>query len=480
VHKQILGYIPANLLPAIVSFVAIYAYTRILTPGSFGAYIFVFSAVLFVQASTYDSILVAIWRFYPAAEVAGREAAFLREVSTVFYALTLAIVVLYGIALWLIPLPTDVATFAWMGLPLLVLRAVVGVNQAVNRSSNLMARFNWIECSHAILGLGLGLLFIRLLGPTAESVILGLLTAALLCALADLRLIALPLPLRTGWIDRSGVMRLVDFSWPLMAAGITSSLLQLSDRFVVGGLGSAEMLGIFTAAYSLVERPMSLVCLSISTATFSMAVQALEQHGRQAGRIQAGKNGAVLLALSLPACVGLAMTSHYIAAVLVGPAFRTGVAALIPIMSITAFFRGFRSHFIDHALHLAGRPHLMLWFLAPAAIANVLLNLVLVPRYGMMGAAWSALVCQAGATVASWFIGRRVFPLWLPPGSVVRVVAAVLPMAIVLWIVQLPLTWLGLIGAVALGMAVFGLASVLLDVGGIRSRMPALVANRVV
>ena len=156
-------------------------------------------------------------------------------------------------------------------------------------------------------------------------------------------------------------------------------------------------------------------------------------------------------------------------------AFQTGVAMLIPIMSITAFFRGFRSHFVDHAFHLAGRPHLMLWFLAPAAVANVLLNLVLVPRYGMMGAAWSALVCQAGATVASWFIGRRVFPLWLPPGSVVRVVAAVLAMAVVLWIVRFPLTWLGLIGAVTLGLAVFGLASVLLDVGGIRSRRPALV-----
>jgi O-antigen/teichoic acid export membrane protein len=475
VHKQIIGYIPANLLPAIVSFVVVYAYTRILTPGSFGAYTFVFALVLFVQMSIYEPIPIAVMRFYPAAEVAGREAAFLREVSTVFYAVTLAIVVLYGIALWLIPLPTIVANFAWMGLPLLVLRSVVGVNQAVNRSCNLMARFNWIECSHAILGLGLGLLFILLLGPTAEAVILGLLTAALLCALADLRLIAVPFPLRAGWVDRSGVMRLVDFAWPLMAAGITSSLLQLSDRFVVGGLGSAEMLGIFTVAYSLVERPMTLVCTSISTATFSMAVQALEQHGRQAGRIQAGKNGAVLLALSLAACVGLAMTSHYIAAVLVGPAFQSGVAMLIPIMSITALFRGFRSHFVDHAFHLAGRPNLMLWFLAPAAVANVLLNLVLVPRYGMMGAAWSALVCQAGATVASWLIGRRVFPLWLPPGSVVRVVAAVLAMAVVLWIVRFPLTWLGLIGAVTLGLAVFGLASVLLDVGGIRSRRPALV-----
>ena len=127
-HKQIIGYIPANLLPAIVSFVAIYAYTRILTPGSFGAYTFVFALVLFVQMSIYEPIPIAVMRFYPAAEVAGREAAFLREVSAVFYAVTLAIVVLYGIALWLIPLPADVANFAWMGLPLLVLRSVIGAS----------------------------------------------------------------------------------------------------------------------------------------------------------------------------------------------------------------------------------------------------------------------------------------------------------------------------------------------------------------
>jgi O-antigen/teichoic acid export membrane protein len=475
VHKQIVGYIPANLLPAVLSFVTIYVYTRVLTPSSFGAYTFVFSVALFVQACSYESILIAIWRFYPAAEVAGKEAAFLGDVSAVFYAVTLTIVVLYGIALWLIPLPPVVANIAWMGLPLLVLRAVVGVNQAVNRASNLMARYNWIECSHAILGLGLGLLFILVLGPTAGSVILGLLIAALLCALANLRQMAVSLPVRAGRVDRVGVMRLVDFTWPLMAAGTTASLLQLSDRFVVGGLGSAEMLGIFTAAYSLVERPMTLVSVSIAIATFPMAAQALEQDGREAGRLQAGKNGAVLLALSLPACVGLTFTSHYIAAVLVGPAFQTGVALLIPIMSFTALFRAFRSHFVDHAFHLAGRPHLMLWYLAPSAVANVLLNLMLVPRYGMVGAAWSALICQAGATVVSWLIGWQVFPLWLPPGLVVRVVAAVMAMAVVLWIVQFPLTWLGLIGALALGMAVYGLASVLLDVGGIRSRIPPLV-----
>jgi O-antigen/teichoic acid export membrane protein len=469
VHKQILGYLPANLVPAAVSFLMIYAYTRVLTPGSFGAYSFVFSVVAFVQSSVYDAIPMAVMRFYPASAVAGRKTAFLREASALFYAVALGIVALGGIALWLIPLRPDEVSFVWMGLPLLVLRSAVGMNQAVNRSSNLMARFNWIECAHAVLGLGLGLLFILLLGPTAKAVILGLLVAALICTLTDSRLMVASFPFRAGWVDSTEIMRIVNFVWPLVVAALTASLLQLSDRFVVGGLGSAEMLGLYTVAYSLVERPTNLICTSISTATFSMAVQALEQHGLQAGSIQAGKNGAALLALSLPACVGLAMTSHSIATVVVGSAYQAGVAALIPIMCFTALFRGVRAHFVDHAFHLARRPRLLLWSYAPAAAANIMLNLVLVPRYGMMGAAWSALVCQAGATTASWFIGRRVFPLWLPAGPVLGIFGAVISMAIVLWVVEFPGTWLGLIGAVVLGLAVYGFVSLLLNVGGIRS-----------
>jgi O-antigen/teichoic acid export membrane protein len=111
----------------------------------------------------------------------------------------------------------------------------------------------------------------------------------------------------------------------------------------------------------------------------------------------------------------------------------------------------------------------MLWTYAPAAAANIAINLLLVPRYGMMAAAWSALGCQAAATVGGWVIGRRVFPLWLPLGAVARVVLAVVPMAVALWFLDLPLTWLGLLGSVGTGMAVFAVAGLALDVGGVRT-----------
>jgi len=346
------------------------------------------------------------------------------------------------------------------------LRASVGLNQAVNRSADLMGRYNFIECVHATLGFVLGLGFVLLLGPTAEAALLGLLAAAFICVCIDLRIMVSPFRRYSGKIDRASMWRLINFAWPLVTVAMTASLLQLSDRFVIGGLGSAEMLGIYSVAYSLVERPTTLICGSISLATFSVAVQMLEREGREAGRIQAGKNGAVLLALALPACVGLAMTSPYIAAVLVGPAFGPGVAALIPIMCFTALCHGVRAHFIDHAFHFAGRPNLMLWSYGPAALANIGLNLLLVPRYGILGVAWAGLACQIGAAVIAWIVGRRIFPLWLPMRQVLRIVAAVVPMVAVLAVVELPLSWLGLLEAVSLGAGTYTLAAVLLDVGG--------------
>jgi O-antigen/teichoic acid export membrane protein len=231
----------------------------------------------------------------------------------------------------------------------------------------------------------------------------------------------------------------------------------------------AEALGIFAVAYSLVERPTSLISNSITTTTFPLVVQVLEHRGREAARLQAGRNGIALLAVSLPACVGLALTADYIAASLVGPAFREGVAALLPIMCYAAFARGLRAHFIDHAYHLSGRPLMMLWTYVPATILNIALNLVVIPRYGMFGAAWTALLCQWITVITGWIFGTSLFPVWLPLGQTIRCILAVVPMFAGLTYIRFPLNWSGLLEAIVLGGLLYVVSALALDVGGVRS-----------
>ncbi|HQT75489.1 MAG TPA: oligosaccharide flippase family protein [Rhodopila sp.] len=477
-YRQIIGYIPSNIVPATISVVMIYAYTRLMSPAAFGAYSYIFSAVLILQTSLFYALPIAVMRFYPGAALADRRDGLLKEAYVVFYGMCAFAIVACVLTGSLITLPAEYRVAAWLALPMLLARSLVQLNQAVNRSANLMGRFNTIECMHAVLGFALGLAALLLWRREAEAIVLGLLTGALVCVAIDVRLLISPFRRTAGLLNRAELVRLVEYAWPMVAVAATTMVLQNGDRFLLGSLAGTGVLGIFAVAYNLVDRPTSVICSSISTATFPLAVQVLEHQGREAARIQAGRNGIALLAVTLPACLGLALTADYVAACLIGPAFRDGVAALVPIMSFSALARGVRSHFIDHAFHLSGRPLMMLWTYGPAAVVNIALNLYIVPRYGMFGAAWTALLCQAGVVVGGWFLGTALFPIWLPFWQVVRCVLAVVPMAAALVLVRFPLDWYGLSAAIAMGGAIYIVCAALLDVGEIRSQGLAFLRRR--
>jgi O-antigen/teichoic acid export membrane protein len=478
VYRQIIGYVPSNVIPAIVSVLMIYAYTRLLSPAAFGSYSYVFSAVTVLQMSLFYALPIAVMRFYPGNALAGRRHGLLKEAYVIFYAMCAAVILLGIGAVLLVPLPAEYRLAAWLAVPLLLFRSLVQLNQAVNRSGNLMRRFNTIECLHAVLGFGLGLAALDVLGHGPEAIVAGLLVAAVVCSAFDIHLLASPFRSTAGVLDRAALVKLVEYAWPLVAVAATAVIMQNSDRFLLGSLAGAGVLGVFAVAYSLVDRPTALICSSISISTFPLVVQVLEHQGREAARLQAGRNGIALLAVTLPACAGLALTAEYMAATLVGPEFRAGVAALLPIMAFAGLARGVRAHFIDHAFHLSGKPLLMLWTYGPATVANIALNLFAVPRYGMMGAAWTALLCQAATVVFGWFLGRSLFPIWLPVRQVIACVLAVVPMAIGLTLVRFSLDWQGLFAAVMFGGALYVLSAIALDVGEVRTIGMAVLRKR--
>lgn len=461
-RRLILAYIPSNAVPALVSFATIYAYTRLLGVRDYGDYSLAFSAVMVGQAALFYPLSLGASRLYPQAEQEGTLPAFLKAAYSCLALIALGIAVLGLPPLLLVPLPGGMRLALALAVPLLILRGTVALDQGVHQMRTHVARYNAIECAQAALGLaaGVGLAWAwKDLG--AAAVMVGLVVGSAACAAADLPLLVSslrPRGPRRARLERGLAIELLRFGWPLSLAYLTSFLLQYGDRFLVGGLAGAGTLGIYAVAYSLVERPTTLLCTSVTTATFPLAVRALERDGIEAGGVQAGRNGAALLALAVPACIGLALTAKHIAAVMVGTEYRAGTAALIPIMAFTALARGIATHFVDHAFHLARRPDVMLRIYAPAAALNIAADAVAIPLFGVFAAAWAALACQVGVLAAGWMVGRRYFPLFLPQREVASVLAATAAMAAVLLAVQVPETLAGLATLVGAGGLAYGAA----------------------
>ena len=81
----------------------------------------------------------------------------------------------------------------------------------------------------------------------------------------------------------------------------------------------------------------------------------------------------------------------------------------------------------------------------------------------------TALFCQSATVVVGWFLGTSLFPVWLPVRQVFTCGLAILPMALTLTLIRLPLNWVGLLTTIALGTAVYIASAIALDVGEVRS-----------
>jgi O-antigen/teichoic acid export membrane protein len=469
-----MGYLPARIIPAAVSIAMIVAFTHMMSTEAFGHFTVGFSMMMLIQGTVFFAVDLAILRLYPAAEHDGTLASFVATTGVVFAALALlASVVSIGILL-VVPAGAELGPVLWLAVPALVLRAAVSAMVTLARSGDRMLPFNILECGHSVLGFGAGLLFVWL-DPSGAAPMRGLVVAGVVSAALGAIVILRPL-LPTGKLDLGIARMLGRFAFPLTGAYFVSSLLLYGDRLVIQSLAGASALGIYAVAVSFVERPISLLSTMASTVTFPLTVRVLETQGRSAARKQTGRNATVLLTLILPACVGIALLSDYIAPALVGPAFVNGMAALLPVLALAAATRAICAHYLDHAAHLARRPEMLIAIYGPVAALNLGLDLLLVPSFGAAGAAWASAFALLVAMAAGIVVARRIFPLALQWGEVARIAGATAVMAVALAVVHRPLDVMGLVTMIVIGMVTFAAAAIALDVSGARKMLRDAIA----
>lgn len=273
---------------------------------------------------------------------------------------------------------------------------------------------------------------------------------------------------RGSGFDRGLAVQALRFGLPLAASLVLNSIMGSATRGLVGALGGIEALGLYTAAFVLVQNTLVVLSSGLASAGFSLAVHALEAGNPEAARRQLASNGALLLAVLAPAALGMALTADALAATMVGAGFRGAVASLTPLMAAGAFMGGVRSHYLDHAFQLGNRMSGQIWVTACAAIVTLGLDLLLIPRMGPLGAAIAVTTGAAVALVHAAIAGRAAFAIPLPVAQAVRVAGASAVMAACVLAVPGagPASLAAKIGT---GVLAYGVAAIAFDVIGLRA-----------
>jgi O-antigen/teichoic acid export membrane protein len=273
--------------------------------------------------------------------------------------------------------------------------------------------------------------------------------------------------------DRGVARQLIVFGWAMAIVRATGGVSFALDRMLLESLAGRDAVGYYTVAYSLAQTTIMVICSGIGSATYSLAVRAVEGGDRAAIRAQLSRNCGVLFGLLLPAAIGAALGAPAIARLCVSPAFVEPVASLIAWLAIGAFFYGFRANYIDHAFQLGHSTNRLATVVVVAALVNLALDVILIPRYGYVGCAAASLVASLVGLAHGILLSRGVMAMPIPARDILKTTIASLAMALFLWPFH-GRTGIGILAFQVIGgVAIYGVLMLAMDALGLRGKLRA-------
>jgi O-antigen/teichoic acid export membrane protein len=268
---------------------------------------------------------------------------------------------------------------------------------------------------------------------------------------------------------------LVAFSAPLVVSAAMGFVLTDLDTFMLGYFASTEAVGVYNVVYPIAQ----LLTVALTSFGFLFMPIISELHADDAPaemrRIYQVVTKWVFVA-TLPVFLVVALFSDMTIAVTFGSEYRPGATALT--LLAVAYFTHAVAGPNANTLTAIGHTRLVMWDSVAVAVVNALLNLLLIPSYGYLGAGVATAISYVSlnllyATQLYRATGIHPFSRGLVrPGAV-----ALTLVAVVHWATR---TFFPITVPVLVGMFVVFLTAyvvVILRFGGIESEEVALVLS---
>lgn len=468
---SILSLAPLQVVQAVVGFGALAAFTRLMSAEAFGLYALVLSVSLAAHTLLFTWAEAAAFRHFSLSQAG-------RRLADHFATLLGAVVVLGALvaaATWIglrnFAPSADVVAVTAFAAGAMVLRFVIRISRETDRAELAFGRYAAFEAIYFGLGFaaGLALLFAFDLGAAAPFA--GLMIAAGVVALFDAP--RLYQRARGGYATFTRARTYASYGGPLaLALGIDLAV-QATARLLLMLQADAAALGGYAAAFGL-SRPIDLVFLGLNAAFAPLLLQAYERHSVEDARDMARRAFALMAALALPACVGLALVAQPLAALMLGESVRTQAGQALPWMALATLMSGFALYYWSEAFQLARRTGLRaLLMLAPGAV-QLAATFALAPMLGATGAAIASVAAAATSFCLLAAVGRGLVALPLPLGALVRILTATVAMA--LCVAALPQD--ALAARVMVGAAIYAAAALVLNIADARTNVARVLRAR--
>jgi len=413
-----------------IGFLLLPIYTTYLSPaelGIVGVVLAVFSGFSVIFGLGLRGAVTR--QYFDHAEAPPRLREYLGSVYTAFAlygAVGASLLTLFGRGLFERTLPqVPFAPFMPLALWAAFCAAAGGVLLSLYRAREQAVRYVLLELVSAVLMLGFVAYFVVVRRGGAVGQAQGLFWSSLSAFALTLVLLLREARPRC---NVAMIRRAVAFGAPLMVHLLAGWVLLAADRVLLARMMSLTEVGLYTLGYQI-AMIMGVVASASNAAWAPMFYDVARTHAdapRSLGRL-----ASVNLGVSFAVGLLLILFGREIVLVMGGERYA-GAATVVPVIVLAYALQAL--YFVTVTpIFYAQQTRLLAPLTVSAAALNVGLNILLIPRFGMIGAAWGTFIAFGFLFVAAATIARRRFAVDYEVGTLVLLFGLLIVAACAMW-----------------------------------------------
>lgn len=472
-------YMVGRVATGLIGLLALVAFTRVLSPTDYGRYAVVIAVVGLIAGVGFQWLRQCLIRF--GTGVGQRSPVLLGTLGALFLGLLALMVVVAALLVLVLErriLRIDLSAAEVACICCLVAaQAWFELTADAVRAEFRPVRYSVATLTRAVLSLVLGVIA-ALLTREVFVVVFAMAVAYMVASFVTVPRWFTGL-LRLDIVEWEDVRRLAAYGLPLAGTLGMTFILDSADRLMLAAMRGYREAGVYSSAYNFSQYSIGTVLVGLGLGSLPLAVETFRRHNESGTARLLGNNLMFGIAIGLPAVVGLVILAPGLDRVLLGNyvAGRSDIVTMIVAVGIG--LAAIRSYCVDVVFMLYQRTWLQAAVIGVAALLNVLLNLVFIPRWGAIGAASASLAAFLLAFLGSWFLSRQYLKIPVSLKEVAKILVSCVAMSFALVAISPNAGhWPRVVFGVTGGAAVYFLAAVALNVAGSRARLVALFLSR--
>ncbi len=213
-------------------------------------------------------------------------------------------------------------------------------------------------------------------------------------------------------------LEMLKYGMPLVFSAIATFAIAFGDRYILLHFLNEAKVGIYSLGYKVAGIINMLILQSFQLGFLPIAYKKLGEKDEKPFFSKVLTYYAIVLVF---AALGVSIFGKEILEIFAKSDDYFLAASVIPVIAFAFALKGVQYNFAL-VFHYTKKTYINAVIVVVSAVFDIVLNFALIPRFGIMGAAYSMFASILFMAIVSLFLGRKIYPIPFEKSKIVKIV----------------------------------------------------------